>query len=465
MPMVASRPQVRHGGGAVAVDDERGGAITQGHHRLSLGVVAAIGVAHEKTGVEGSNEAGGRPGRDGAVSAQGRHLGWCSPSTAWPTGASCPSRPRPPRRSCGPCRGEGTPRTRRGCRGRGDPQGAIALPPGSPGWRSGRWEQAQGGGPPWSPGRSGRGLRPAEAGWRLWPASSDGGCVVRVPRAFRPVHDRLASVHAHPLGESARDARPIPRIRERRSERDPYRRQHQHESGEDAQDPVAAGPLEAAAHPGSSPMDRVPVAIDRRPRAQGGLGHRGHPMASTLRCREGNLGEHRGHGKRARVGFIAAHALIGHPWFHRAVSCTRAMMEPCECWWPKTTSGFAQSWSGVCRERYVVDAVEDGEIAMQFLRSYEYDAVILDWRMPGMSGIEVVRALRRRGSSVPVLLLTALDTPRTGSQALTKEPTTISSSPSISASSWLGSGPCSATRPCTRAPPRCGGRRVRPGHS
>jgi DNA-binding response OmpR family regulator len=61
---------------------------------------------------------------------------------------------------------------------------------------------------------------------------------------------------------------------------------------------------------------------------------------------------------------------------------------------------------------YVADAVADGERALAFLGTYEYEAAIIDWRMPEVSGLEVVRTLRRRGSAVPVLMLTARDAAR-----------------------------------------------------
>jgi len=67
---------------------------------------------------------------------------------------------------------------------------------------------------------------------------------------------------------------------------------------------------------------------------------------------------------------------------------------------------------GLRENGYTVDAVPDGERALAFLRTYEYEAVVLDWRMPGTSGLDVVKSLRRRGSAVPVLMLTARDTPK-----------------------------------------------------
>lgn len=59
---------------------------------------------------------------------------------------------------------------------------------------------------------------------------------------------------------------------------------------------------------------------------------------------------------------------------------------------------------------YVVDAVADGEAALDYLRAYDYEVAVLDWRMPKVSGLEVVQKLRSRGSSLPVLMLTARDT-------------------------------------------------------
>ncbi|HUY64172.1 MAG TPA: response regulator transcription factor [Acidimicrobiales bacterium] len=65
---------------------------------------------------------------------------------------------------------------------------------------------------------------------------------------------------------------------------------------------------------------------------------------------------------------------------------------------------------GLRENGYVVDAVSDGVDALAYLRTYDYEVAVLDWRMPRTSGIEVVRELRRSGSAVPVLMLTARDT-------------------------------------------------------
>jgi DNA-binding response OmpR family regulator len=66
---------------------------------------------------------------------------------------------------------------------------------------------------------------------------------------------------------------------------------------------------------------------------------------------------------------------------------------------------------GLREHGYIVDAVADGQWALRFLRTYDYEVAILDWRMPVSSGLDVVRELRRLGSAVPVLMLTARDAP------------------------------------------------------
>lgn len=65
---------------------------------------------------------------------------------------------------------------------------------------------------------------------------------------------------------------------------------------------------------------------------------------------------------------------------------------------------------GLQERGYAVDTVADGDAALEYLRSYEYSAAVIDWRMPKTSGLQVVETLRRGGSGLPILMLTALDT-------------------------------------------------------
>lgn len=60
-------------------------------------------------------------------------------------------------------------------------------------------------------------------------------------------------------------------------------------------------------------------------------------------------------------------------------------------------------------EHYSVDSCYDGQEALDYLASAEYDAVILDIMMPLLDGLSVLKTMRRGNDSTPVLLLTAKD--------------------------------------------------------
>ena len=57
-------------------------------------------------------------------------------------------------------------------------------------------------------------------------------------------------------------------------------------------------------------------------------------------------------------------------------------------------------------ERYAVDRAADGHAAEQLVDLHDYDLIVLDWSIPGPSGIELVQLWRERGLHVPVLMLT-----------------------------------------------------------
>jgi DNA-binding response OmpR family regulator len=65
---------------------------------------------------------------------------------------------------------------------------------------------------------------------------------------------------------------------------------------------------------------------------------------------------------------------------------------------------------GLREKGYVVDTAPDGQAALGYLRVYEYEVAILDWRMPSRTGLEVLQQMRRDGSPTAVLMLTAMDT-------------------------------------------------------
>ncbi len=64
---------------------------------------------------------------------------------------------------------------------------------------------------------------------------------------------------------------------------------------------------------------------------------------------------------------------------------------------------------GLEEAQYIADWVADGSEALQVIGNAPYDLVLLDLRLPGMTGLEVLRAMRDRGYTMPVLVLTAQD--------------------------------------------------------
>ena len=61
------------------------------------------------------------------------------------------------------------------------------------------------------------------------------------------------------------------------------------------------------------------------------------------------------------------------------------------------------------RSGYQVDAVFDGQEAVDYAEAETYDGMILDWMMPEMDGVTALRRMRKQGVRTPCLLLTARD--------------------------------------------------------
>ncbi len=64
---------------------------------------------------------------------------------------------------------------------------------------------------------------------------------------------------------------------------------------------------------------------------------------------------------------------------------------------------------GLEEHGYNADWVDDGTEALRLIGGGHYELLVLDVRLPGMTGIEVVRTLRDRGTTIPILMLTAQD--------------------------------------------------------
>ncbi|QKE62682.1 response regulator [Aquipseudomonas campi] len=64
---------------------------------------------------------------------------------------------------------------------------------------------------------------------------------------------------------------------------------------------------------------------------------------------------------------------------------------------------------GLRQEGYTVDWLQDGASAVHALLSESFDLLVLDLGLPRLSGIQVLQQLRKSGSALPVLILTARD--------------------------------------------------------
>jgi len=62
---------------------------------------------------------------------------------------------------------------------------------------------------------------------------------------------------------------------------------------------------------------------------------------------------------------------------------------------------------GLRDQRFAVDVSNDGQTGWEMASTCNYDLVVLDLMLPGLSGLEILKRIRRKGSKVPVLILTA----------------------------------------------------------
>ncbi|MBO5560097.1 MAG: response regulator transcription factor [Firmicutes bacterium] len=61
------------------------------------------------------------------------------------------------------------------------------------------------------------------------------------------------------------------------------------------------------------------------------------------------------------------------------------------------------------KEGYSVDSAFDGETALEYINTVEYNAIVMDLMIPHKNGLEVIREMRTNGNKTPVLVLTARD--------------------------------------------------------
>jgi two-component system chemotaxis response regulator CheY len=69
---------------------------------------------------------------------------------------------------------------------------------------------------------------------------------------------------------------------------------------------------------------------------------------------------------------------------------------------------IARALANACDSKPVV--AEDGAAAWQCFQAEKFDLVIVDWHMPRINGIDLVKLIRRKCSEVPVLMVSVVDT-------------------------------------------------------
>jgi DNA-binding response OmpR family regulator len=69
-------------------------------------------------------------------------------------------------------------------------------------------------------------------------------------------------------------------------------------------------------------------------------------------------------------------------------------------------------------ERHTVEAVTDGPEGLGRLKMFKYELIILDWMLPGLSGMDICTEFRARGGNTPILMLTSKSLPEEKERAL-----------------------------------------------
>src|ERR1700761_5851780 len=64
---------------------------------------------------------------------------------------------------------------------------------------------------------------------------------------------------------------------------------------------------------------------------------------------------------------------------------------------------------GLKAERFAVDCANDGKTGLQMATLNPYDLLIVDLMLPGITGTELIRRVRRQNTEVPIVVLTARD--------------------------------------------------------
>jgi DNA-binding response OmpR family regulator len=116
---------------------------------------------------------------------------------------------------------------------------------------------------------------------------------------------------------------------------------------------------------------------------------------------------------QARSGHRTREALEGPEIPDRAVTSAKAAIPGCDLMRvlviedDRKVANFIST--GLEQEGYAIDVLHEGTAAGAQALAYDYDAVVLDLMLPGRSGFQVLRDIRARKATLPILILTAKD--------------------------------------------------------
>jgi DNA-binding NtrC family response regulator len=81
-------------------------------------------------------------------------------------------------------------------------------------------------------------------------------------------------------------------------------------------------------------------------------------------------------------------------------------------------SGVREAIGTILKPKYDVYTAADGNEAIQFIQKDKIDIVTLDLTMPGLSGIEVLKQIKRRNADIEVIVISAHGTPQNHQEAV-----------------------------------------------
>src|ERR1044072_2998064 len=92
------------------------------------------------------------------------------------------------------------------------------------------------------------------------------------------------------------------------------------------------------------------------------------------------------------------------------VICVQRLIRAMRCLLVEDEKRVADSVArGLRAERFTMDVAYDGSEGWRLASTYDYDLIILDLMLPGLSGTELLNRTRRQKPQTPILILTALN--------------------------------------------------------